>query len=389
MQLKGITMTPGENLRALLNGESYESAPVWLMGFDNDDLARKLNPDYSFPDSLFHNPDTFDYPWESLSDEDRMLTLEYNRATLKPVVVVGWGANMALGHGGPGEFHFKVIETSGDERVLECETGCKRVIRKNPHFFKDFDYPMKTVVELNRLILPDPHNPARYNGFGEDTKFFKEAGYMPAANLNGFFSGPHYFCMDYQEFLMSMLLDPVNTKKLIDCVGEWNIAAAEEMLKRGIECIVLCDDLGSSDNLLMSPEIYVEWIQPWHKKLCDLAHEHNAFVHLHSHGNINKILSPVLETGVDMIDPFDIYESMDLVAFLESGGSKTVPVGGCHKFFFEWDEHKQDEYLTGLFNRAGKAGRWIFMDTGGIPETISKKTYDFVIERLRELSEKS
>ena len=43
----------------------------------------------------------------------------------------------------------------------------------------------------------------------------------------------------------------------------------------------------------------------------------------------------MLETGVDMLDPFDIYESMDLVAFLESGAAGTVPVGGCHKFFFE------------------------------------------------------
>ena len=186
---------------------------------------------------------------------------------------------------------------------------------------------------------------------------------------------------------MSILLEPENTKKLIDTVGEWNIFAAEELLSRGVECIILCDDLGSADNLLASPEIYEEWIFPWHKKLCDLAHEHEAYIHIHSHGNINKILSTVLSTGVDMLDPFDMNESMDLVEFLKTRGTGgTIPVGGLHKQFFDWDRDTQNDYLTSLFDRAKKAGRWILMDPSGIPETVSKETYDFLRERIEELS---
>lgn len=88
-----------------------------------------------------------------------------------------------------------------------------------------------------------------------------------------------------------------------------------------------------------------------------------------------------------MLDPFDIYESMDLVTFLGQN-TNTVPVGGCHKFFFSWDRDRQNEYLTSLFFRANRAGGWIFMDTGGIPETIKKEDYNFVINRLGELSKR-
>lgn len=379
-------MTPRENILALLTGESYESVPIWLMGFDNDDLARKLNPGAEFPKSMFHNPEKFNYPWDRLPDDERMRTLNYNRSVLKPVIAVGWGANMALGHGGPGEFHFNVIENKNNERILQCESGSKRVVRINPHSYKDFDYPLKSVTEIDNLELPDPHDPERYRGFEDDVRYFKSAGYFTAANINGFFSGPHYFCIDFQEYLMSMILDPENTKKLIDHIGTWTLAAAEEVLKKGVDCLILCDDLGSSNDLLMSPGIYEAWIQPWHTRLCNLAHDFNAYVHLHSHGNINKILPAILKTGVDILDPFDIYESMDLVEFLRSNHSKTIPVGGCHKFFFEWDQNRQNEYLTGLFSRANNAGRWMFMDTGGIPETINKNTYDFFINCLSELS---
>ncbi len=382
-------MNHRENFLAVLKGEAFDRVPIWLMGFENEDCARNLNPETRFPDSLAHNPELKNYPWDRITDEERERVLEYNRVLHKPVVAVGWGANMPLGHGGPGEFHFDIIELKKDERILECETGAKRIVRRNPHFYRDFDYPMKEAKDVDMLELPDPRDPARYKGFEEDTAFFREAGYATAANLNGFFSGPHYFCLDYQEFLMSLLIDPENSKRLIDTVGEWNIAAAEEVLKRGVDCIILCDDLGSSDNLLVSPELYEAWILPWHKKLCDLAHDHGAFVHLHSHGNITKILPLVLTAGVDMLDPFDIYEHMDLVAFLEEHpDSGCVPVGGCHKFFFDWDMDEMNEYLTTLFQRANRAGAWMFMDTGGIPEGLDKGAYDFLLNPLAELSKR-
>ncbi len=381
-------MTPRDNMLALLRGEAHDEVPIWLMGFDNDDLARRLNPGVEFPEHLFHNPERVDYPWDRISDVERERTLAYNRAILKPVVVAGWGANMALGHGGPGEFHFSVIESRGDERTLRCETGSLRLVRRNPHFYHDSDYPLKTVDQIDSLELPDPRDPARWKGFAEDVTFFREAGYFTAANINGFFSGPHYFCLDYQEFLMSMLLDPPNTKKLIDRVGEWTFAASEEALARGVDCLVLCDDLGSSDNLLISPELYRDWILPWHTRLARLAHDHGAFVHLHSHGDITKIFPLVVSSGVDMLNPFDIYENMDLVAFLASGKKKPVPVGGCHKFFFQWDMDTQNAYLDDLFKRANAAGAWMFMDTGGIPETITQEAYDNFIFRLGKLKKR-
>lgn len=380
-------MNQRENFFAMLEGKAYEWVPIWLMGFENEDTGRRLNPEKPMPRYFAHNPESEDYPWDRVPDDERERILNYNRALRKPLVVAGWGANMPLGHGGPGEFHFRLISSSENERILECETGAKRIVRRNPHFYRDYDYPMKSAEDVDKLVLPDPADPARYKGFDDDIAFFKNAGYAAGANLNGFFSGPHYFCLDYQEFLMSLLIDPGNSKKLIDMVGEWNITAAKKVLECGAEVIVLCDDLGSSDNLLISPELYSEWILPWHKKLCDLAHEFGAYVHLHSHGNINKILPYVLSAGVDMVNPFDIYESMDLVAFLnENKGSKTIPAGGCHKFFYEWDRDRQNEYLTDLFKRANKAGRWIFMDTGGVPEAVTKESYDFLINRLDELS---
>jgi len=380
-------MNDRENIIALLNGEEYERVPIWIQGFDNEDTARRLNPKCEFPEKLSPNPETTDYPWDRISDKERIRIISYNQVLFKPAVVVGWGANMDFGHGGPGEFHFSILDVKENERTLICETGCKRLIKKNPHFYKDFDYPMQSITDLDKLNLPDPHDKLRYKGFADDVKYFKEQDYFTCANLNGFFSAPHYFCLDYQEFLMSTVLNPNCTKKLINKIGEWNISAAEELLSKGVDCITICDDLGTADNLLISPEIYKQLIFPWHKKICDIAHDHGAYVHLHSHGNLKKILTTILLTGVDMLNPFDSNESMYLIDFLENYPElTTIPVGGFHKNFFDWDRENQNRYLSSLFNKAKKTGRWIFMDPSGIQDSITCDNYNYFMEKIETLS---
>jgi len=41
-------MTYRENFIAMLDGGDYESVPLWIMGFDNEDTARRLNPGYDY-----------------------------------------------------------------------------------------------------------------------------------------------------------------------------------------------------------------------------------------------------------------------------------------------------------------------------------------------------
>lgn len=379
-------MNERDNILALLGRREHTHVPIWLMGFESEELAAYLLPDVELPEALSHNPEGFDYPWERLSDSERRRLCAYSRAVIRPAAAVGWGANLAFGHGGPGEFRFRVLERKEGERTLLCETGCKRVVRKHPHFFKDFDYALSSVAEWEKLELPDPQDPARYLGVAEDAGYLKEQGFLVAANINGFFSAPHYFCLEYEEFLTSLILDRDNAARLVELLATWTLTAAEELLVRGVECLTLCDDLGNAENLLFSPEIYESLIFPWHRKLCALAHEHGAFVHLHSHGNIARILPLVLATGIDLLNPFDRNEAMDLVGFLQDyGESGVIPVGGLHRAFFEWDEESRYQYLRVLFREAGKEGAWMLMDPAGIPASTSREEFQRFLAQVEEL----
>ena len=145
---------------------------------------------------------------------------------------------------------------------------------------------MATPEDLLQLQLPDLSDPDRFHGLELDTQYLKSKGEFVLGSLNGFFSGLHYFLMEYQNVLISFIENPRLIHDLLEILGEWNIVAAEKMVKAGVDSVVFCDDLGSKSSMLMSPTHYRTFIKPWHQKLCKRVHELGATVHLHSHGRI-------------------------------------------------------------------------------------------------------
>jgi uroporphyrinogen decarboxylase len=65
----------------------------------------------------------------------------------------------------------------------------------------------------------------------------------------------------------------------------------------------IANDLGSQQNLLCPPETVRKLFVPGIRRLARLAHEHEAFVFLHSDGAIRKAIPDLIEAGVDVLNP--------------------------------------------------------------------------------------
>ena len=160
--------------------------------------------------------------------------------------------------------------------------------------------------------MPDPDDPARWQGFAADVAYLKARGEYTIGWVNGFFSGCHYFFRHYQDLLVDLLLQPEMVNRLMARLGPGIWQAARQMLAAGVDCVGFVDDLGSSKNLLISPKIYQQYFLPWHQALADVVHGYGAAMHMHSHGNINLVLDMIVGTGVDMLNPLDPTEGLDL-----------------------------------------------------------------------------
>jgi uroporphyrinogen decarboxylase len=382
--LMSTTYSNRERILATLAGEILDYVPSWTQGFFNAATVHRLLPAAHVIENFtrFSADIPYDFRPQSLVQLDKLIA--FNHHIDRAVVGIGWEPNV-FGHGGPGEFNGWVIEKGAGRQIVEYETGAKAQFNDDPHFFHLFDMPVRTIDDLEAVQLPDPETPSRWEGFRHDVAHLKHKGEFTVGYLNGFFSGCHYFFMDYQDLILNLALDLELVEAVVEKLGNWNLKAAQMMCEAGVDCISLADDLGSDKALLFSPDLYDQLFFPWHRALCDLAHAYGVRVHLHSHGNIMKLLDRLVETGIDMLNPLDQTEGMDLAIVKERYGDRLTLVGGMDKFIFEQDLPEIERRLRRSVEIGRSGGRYILMDTGGIPDTISRERFDAFLEISRRV----
>jgi len=378
-------MTRREWIISVVSGTRGLPTPQHWMSFFNSDTAKRLTPGYCHYDKMWWYDVSEDYDTSAMGPEQLDRMIKFNEYTGRCFACLGKGANISFGHGGPGEFFVRLKERIDNGIIVEFETGVLAKIQFNPFFYHSYNHPVKSMDDLKRLKLPDPDDPARYEGFREDAEYLKSRGEYVLGSLNGFFSGLHYFFMEYQDVLMSFITDPELINSLLEVLGNWNLVAAENMIKAGADCVVLCDDLGSKDSLLISPDYYRNFVKPWHKRLCERVHDLGGLVHLHTHGANRPILDDLVECGFDFINPFDPEEKWDIEEVLRDYSDKFVVVGGFPTKFWYWSAEEQERYLFKMGELGKRYPRYIFMDSGGVPEDVTREDF----ERITEVSRKA
>jgi uroporphyrinogen decarboxylase len=118
---------------------------------------------------------------------------------------------------------------------------------------------------------------------------------------------------------------------------DYNIKVIENAASLGVDCVHLGDDWGSQNSLLISHDMWNEFLKPRLKRTCLAARNKGLLVSLHSCGKVDELFPDMIECGVDVFDPFQP-EVMDIYAQREKyrgrlafwGGlsvQKTLPLG--------------------------------------------------------------
>ncbi len=294
--------------------------------------------------------------------------------------------NYLVGVGGGG-LRSHVVERGDNYHILEWENGCRWRIRERPYNRQYIDMPIKGEADLEALSLPNPRDPARYEHVAESVRYFAERSYCTMAGVGGAFSGVWYHFRSYEDLMMDMVGNPAFAKRLVQVVADFNYAAAEELLKRGIHCLSFGDDMGSVTGMFFSPACYREFYFEVHKRLCDLAHQYGAFVNLHSHGNINAVMPMLVEAGVDVLNPVGPTDNMNMAELKEKYGSRMTFLGGMSKWIGEMSRPELQSHVEEVVRTGSVGGGYMTCAEGGIPYTMSPEDVVFyldVLERYRE-----
>jgi uroporphyrinogen decarboxylase len=85
--------------------------------------------------------------------------------------------------------------------------------------------------------------------------------------------------------------DPELVADVFARTGELTLQAIESMSKiDAVGGVILAEDIGSKNDLMMSPGIFRDHVLPWHKKMARAVHEHDKLFILHACGKIEKLM---------------------------------------------------------------------------------------------------
>lgn len=65
----------------------------------------------------------------------------------------------------------------------------------------------------------------------------------------------------------------------------------------------VAEDMGSQEDLMISPSHIREFLLPRMKKIVDFVHQQGAFVFHHNDGSIRRIIPDLIDTGIDVLNP--------------------------------------------------------------------------------------
>ncbi|MCL2056721.1 MAG: hypothetical protein FWH02_05835 [Oscillospiraceae bacterium] len=186
------------------------------------------------------------------------------------------------------------------------------------------------------------------------------------------FDVAHSWAVGTETMLIAFLEEPEWVRDMFDTYLSTTIALMDRIWDAGyrFDSIFWYDDMGYKNTPFFSPALYRELLMPYHKKAVQWAHDKGIYSHLHSCGDISKLLPDVISTGVDALNPIEAKAGMDVLEIKKQYGDKLVLHGGINAVL--WD--KKDEILAEverLVPALKENGGDIFSSPPPLPQTVN------------------
>ncbi|NLJ40234.1 MAG: hypothetical protein GX352_01270 [Clostridiales bacterium] len=245
------------------------------------------------------------------------------------------------------------------------------------------EVPLKDVADIYEYTPPDPYDEYRYTQLKDLLKRFKGKR-LVGMHLHDSFNYPYYL-RGMEDLFMDMFDDPEAVHHLVDITVDHNIAIAERAIDLGADFILLGDDYGGGDSLLISPNQFKEFFLPGFEKIVDSIKSKGALCIKHCCGNINSILDEMVDAGIDALHPLDPSAGMDIVAVKEKYKDLTV-IGGIN-CYEPLCEYTLDELKAGVKNVMGQAapgGRYIMASSNSIHSDVKPENFKAMQEYAKK-----
>jgi uroporphyrinogen decarboxylase len=168
-----------------------------------------------------------------------------------------------------------------------------------------------------------------------------------------------------EKMLMDLYLNPTLATTLLEKCLELHLEINERAFKENAEHIDIywfANDFGTSNNLIMNPDVWRKLIKPLQAKLAKQGNKYGMKVAMHSCGDITQIIPDLIEIGIEILNPIQVScPAMDPVFLKKEYGNDLIFFGAIdyNETLTNGTEQMVRNEVRRLIDILGRDGRYI------------------------------
>jgi len=186
-------------------------------------------------------------------------------------------------------------------------------------------HPLEDWAKLETYSFPDPQEYPNLDNYEENVKAGHGRGRYVSAGLG--YRGFHrlVFLRGFANLMKDLVLKRRELKVLMDMLLDFNLEGIKRLLEFDVDGIEFGDDWGTNTGLMINPNLWQEYFEPFYKRMFDLVHKAGRHVLFHSDGYILDIIPDLIEIGANTLNIQEDLMGIDTLAERFGGKVCIIP----------------------------------------------------------------
>ncbi len=247
-----------------------------------------------------------------------------------------------------------------------------------------FEGPLKRDEAADTYEAPDPNRQELYLNLKRLIAEYKSEYYIIGRLHCSVFESA-WALRGFEQLMTDFYINVELANKILDLSYKYHLEVAKNMARMGVDMVWLGDDVGGQDAMLISPELWKEFLKPRMASIIYEVKKINPKIKIayHSDGNTYDIIPSLIEIGIDVLNPIQP-ECMDSSFLKEKYGDKLCFFGGVavqSTLPFGTPEQLKIE-VERLKETLGKNGGWICAPTHHVQLDTPLENFIALLEEM-------
>lgn len=249
------------------------------------------------------------------------------------------------------------------------------------------DYPVTDMDSWLRLKPLYAFDEGRLNPEAiEQARREQAAGALAVAHLPGAYDTPRQL-MGEEAACLAYYDQPALMHDILATVADTALRVFERLTERLVpDQLSVHEDLAGKSGPLLGPDQIETFVAPCFRSVWDLlASRGTRLFQMDTDGNVNSVIGPFLDCGLNVIYPMEPAAGMDIVAVRRTWGGRLAMLGGIDKHVLRQDRdaiRRELEYkMEPLMQRSGM----VFGLDHRIPNGTPLANYRYYVDLGRQI----